>query len=114
MNISVLSLLIALSSLEACLLLRYPLALGLRATKAGGAGRIGSGLLVSPLPHLAVWRDVDRDKCGWAVMVVVKVFCVLWEGERWRFGVRMLLVLTVRVVVSEVVRLRPGAMLLCG
>jgi hypothetical protein len=52
MNISMLSLLIVLSSREACLLLRKPLALGLRAIRAGGAGRMGSGLLRSLLPDL--------------------------------------------------------------
>ena len=64
MNISVLALLIALSSLEAFLLLSNPLPLGMRAATAGGDGRVGSGLLISELPHLDVRRDVDRDRCG--------------------------------------------------
>jgi hypothetical protein len=64
MNISVLALLIALSSLDAFLLRRKPPALGLLAATAGGVGRVGSGLLMSILPHLEVWRDVERDKCG--------------------------------------------------
>ena len=106
MNISVLALLIALSSLDAFRLLRNPPVLGLRAATAGGVGRIGNGLLTSMLAHLEVWRDVDRDRCGWAVIVVVKDVCVWCDGERWRFGVRILFALTVRVVVIDVERLR--------
>lgn len=39
-------------------------------------------------------------------MVVVKLLLGTCDGERCRFGVRMLLALTVRVVVSEVVRVK--------
>lgn len=38
-------------------------------------------------------------------MVVVKVLCVRWDGDRWRFCVRMLSVLTVRCVLSDIERL---------
>jgi hypothetical protein len=107
MNISVLALLIVLSSREWLRFLPTPLALGRRAATAGGGGRIGSGLFMSVLPHLVAWRDdAERERCGCAVIVVVNVVCVTCDGERWRCGVRMLFTLTVRVVVSEVDRLK--------
>lgn len=45
------------------------------------------------------------------MIVVVTLLCGTCDGERCRFGVRMLLALTVRVVVSEVERLKVEA---CG
>ncbi len=107
-NISVLVLLIVLSSLEAFLLLRNPLPLGMRAATIGGAGRIGSGLLRSALLHLDVRRELERDRWGCAVIVVVKVLRARLADDWWGFGVRVIFALTGRVVVSETERVGVG------